>query len=113
MVVDLFGDLDLTLVGFLTETLADIVRSGATDVTISTRGLALTSNGALRALDRAIAAVRSGGTTVEIVPGNRKMRIAFAGARIALRRTAGTRPPTVRHFMLARHAEQGELDRSA
>jgi hypothetical protein len=100
--VDLFGDLDLTLVALVVETLGDIARHGPADVVLSTRGLALTSNTALRALNLELEDARKSGTVVEILPGNRKHR----------RRVAADVPVT-RHFMLARHAAQGELDRSA
>ena len=99
IVVELFGDLDLTLVSFVAETLDDVARSGARRVVLSRRGLAMSSGGALRALEHTVAAARACGTTVEIIPGNRKMR-----------RTPGT---CARHVILARHAIQGELDRSA
>ena len=111
--VDLFGDLDLTLVAFLAETLAEIAHAGPADIVLSTRGLSLTSNGALRALDHALADARKAGTGVEVIPGSRKMRHALVDARIAPSPGSKARRPVVRHVMLARHAEQGELDRSA
>jgi anti-anti-sigma regulatory factor len=72
--VDLIGDLDATLGDIFAETLARFTANGATDVFLTTRHVNGSSEGGLAAIDAALRAARSGGCSVSIDPGNRRMR---------------------------------------
>jgi len=114
VVVDLIGDLDATLGDILAETLLHLTRDRSTDVFLTTRHVAVTSTEGLAALEAAVAAARTRDCTVTVVPGNRRMRAAFANAGIGdLGRDLGTTPFCARHVMIARHARSKPGLRSA
>ena len=103
VVVDLIGDLDVTLGELVAETIARIATSGTDAIFVTTKHVALASSDGLSALDAGLAAARSSGVAITLEAGTRKMRAAFATARIAT--AEGTPPPSrARHFMIARHA---------
>jgi anti-anti-sigma regulatory factor len=103
--VDLIGDLDLTLGEIFAAALDQLTASGTTDVYLTTRHVALTSSDGLAAVDAALAAARDRGCSIAVDPGSRRMRAAFAQARIPVVASAGGIPPASgRHLMIARHA---------
>lgn len=106
--VDLIGDLDATLGALFAETLARLTERGTTDVFLTTKHVNGSSRSGLAAIDKALVAARARGCSIAIDPGNRRMRSAFASARIqcAPERLAG-RPARARHLMIARHAPAG------
>jgi hypothetical protein len=106
--VDLIGDLDATLGDLFAETLARLRERGTTDVFLTTKHVNGSSRSGLAAVDAALVAARASGCSVAVDPGNRRMRSAFASARIqcAAERLA-TRPARARHLMIARHAPAG------
>lgn len=113
-VVDLIGDLDATLGTIFADTLTGLVANGTTDVLVSARHVATSSNDGLATLDAACTAARASGATIAIDPGNRRMRAAFTSASLAIERRPVAPPPrNSRHFMIARHAESKRLARTA
>ena len=102
--IDLIGDLDATLGAVLAETLERIADAGTGYVTISTRHIAYSTRDGLARLDAAVVRARAGGCAISIDAGNRRMRTAFAFARIACERIASN-PPSRRHVMIAHHTE--------
>ena len=113
-VVDLIGDLDATLGNILAETLGRLIASGTTDVLVTARHVATSSNDGLARLDAACSAARASGATVAIEPGNRRMRAAFSSVSLATeRRNPAPRPRSSRHLIIARHAETMRLLRTA
>jgi hypothetical protein len=102
--VDLIGDLDATLGGQFADTLASLTARGATAVYLTTKHVNVSSSDGLAAIDAALSAARAQGCSVEIDPGNRKMRSAFASARITCADDGPTRPHRARHLMIARHS---------
>jgi anti-anti-sigma regulatory factor len=112
--VDLIGDLDVTLANLFADTLAHLAAGGTTDVFLNTKHVSLSSTDGLAALDAALAAARAAGCSVAIDPGNRRMRSAFATARIPCSREAlARRPHRARHLMIARHSAATALPKSA
>jgi anti-anti-sigma regulatory factor len=110
--IDLIGDLDATLGDIFSDTLAHLVAEGATDVVLMTKHVAVTSTEGLSAIDGALGAARANGCRVHVEPGSRRMKAAFAAARVSIA-SDGPMPARGRHLMIARHAERPELRRSA
>jgi anti-anti-sigma regulatory factor len=117
VVVDLIGDLDVTMGDIFAATLDRLTADGATDLYVTARHVAVTSSDGLAAIDAALATARERGCSIAVDPGNRKMRAAFSHARIDYAATAdGGFPRNARHLMIARHAaaqSQGNLRRTA
>jgi anti-anti-sigma regulatory factor len=112
--VDLIGDLDATLANLFADTLDHLTERGTTDVFLNTKHVSLSSTDGLAALEAALTVARAKGCSVAIDPGNRRMRSAFATAHIPCSREAlATRPHSARHLMIARHAVQPKLQKSA
>jgi anti-anti-sigma regulatory factor len=112
--VDLIGDLDATLGGLVADTLARLTERGTTSVFLTTKHVSISSNDGLAALDAALGAARARGCSVAIDPGNRRMRSAFASARIPCAGDAfAQRPQRARHLMIARHSPPAKLPKSA
>ena len=109
--VDLIGDLDATLGGILADTLAGLMANGDNDFFLTTRHVALTSDDGLAALDSALTSARARGCRIAIEPGNRRMRAAFAVARIGYRDGRSAFPAAGRHLLIARHAAQSKTRR--
>ncbi len=103
VVVDLIGDLDVTLSTLVADTLDRITDDGGRSVFISTKYIALTTREGLARLDEALTGIRSRGCAVALEAGNRKMRTAFAFARMTCD-AAASRPAGGRHLMIAHHA---------
>lgn len=113
-IVDLIGDLDATLGTIFADTLDRLVASGTTDVLVTARHVATSSNNGLATLGAACTAAREHGTTITIDPGNRRMRSAFASASLTTDRSGATpRPRGARHVMIACHALSKRLARTA
>ena len=108
--VDLIGDLDATLGDQFADTLSQLTELGTKAVYLTTKHVNVSSNAGLAALDAALSSARARGCSVDVDPGNRKMRSAFASARINCEDDAPRRPSRARHLMIARH---GALKRSA
>jgi len=105
VLVDLIGDLDVTLAELARDTFADLAVRGATDVFLATRHVGSSSADGLRVLAAALVAARARGCTIEIDPGNRRMRTALGAAGISCARGAhANRPPQARHLLIARHS---------
>ncbi len=105
VVVDLIGDLDATLGDIVATTIDRLTADGTTDVYVTTRRVAVSSNDGLAALDAALATARKRGCSVAVDPGSRRMRAAFSQARIPhLATVSATLPRNARHVMIARHA---------
>jgi anti-anti-sigma regulatory factor len=112
--IDLIGDLDATLGDILSDTLGGLVERGTTDIVLMTKHVAMTSEAGIHAIDAAIGAARASGCSIVLDPGSRRMKAAFAAARIHVdgaAAQAGSR--RARHLMIARHAERPELRRTA
>ena len=105
IVVDLIGDLDSTLGAISAETLDGFAARNSADIFISTKHVALTTRDGLARLEAAVVRARARGCSVALEPGNRKMRAAFAFARIACE-AAPHRPDSRRHLMLAHRTEK-------
>lgn len=113
-VVELIGDLDATLGHMIADTLTSLAERGTTDVFVTTRHVAVSSQDGLSVLDVACNAARRGGCTIALEAGNRRMRTAFASARIATApRTGAPLPRSARHLIIARHAQPKRLARIA
>jgi len=117
VVVDLIGDLDLTMGDIFADTVERLTADGRTDLYLTTRHVAVTSSDGLAAIDAALATARERGCSVAVNPGSRRMRAAFSHARIPYAAGAdGALPRNARHLMIARHAapaSEGKLRRSA
>jgi hypothetical protein len=111
--VDLIGDLDATLGGQFADTLANLTERGTTAVFLNTKHVNVSSIDGLAAIESALTVARARGCSVEVDPGNRRMRTAFATARIVCADHGPARPPRARHFMIARHAEAAKLSKTA
>jgi hypothetical protein len=103
--VDLIGDLDATLGVQFADTLANLTERGTTAVFLNTKHVNLSSIDGLAAIESAVSVARARGCSVEVDPGNRRMRSAFAAAHIACRGDGPVRPNRARHLMIARHAQ--------
>lgn len=112
VVVDLIGDLDTTLGQLLADTLDRIAAAGGRSVFVSTKHVGLTTREGLARLDAALAGVRAHGCAVALDAGNRKMRTAFAFARITCD-AAPSRAAIRRHLIIAHHAPKVALRQSA
>ena len=103
MVVDLIGDLDGILGTLVAETIGRIVTGGADAIFVRTKRVAIASPDGLDALEAGLASARRAGVAVTLEAGSRKMRAAFASAKIGI--ADGTlQPEYARHLMIARHA---------
>jgi anti-anti-sigma regulatory factor len=103
VVVDLIGDLDATLGTLLSETLADLTGNGTLGVLLTTKHVTTVSDEGLAALDLAVRSARANGLQVALDAGNRKLRTAFADARIAYSTESIAPQERVRHYMFAHH----------
>ena len=113
VVIDLIGDLDATLGEIVNDTLGDLVERGTTDIVLATKHVAMTSEAGIHAIDAAIGAARASGCSIVLDAGSRRMKAAFAAARISIDGTAVPGSRRTRHLMIARHAERPELRRTA
>jgi hypothetical protein len=111
--VDLIGDLDATLGGQFADTLASLTERGTTAVFLNTKHVNLSSVDGLAAVDAALSQARARGCSVEVEPGNRRMRSAFASAHIRCAGDGPARPVRGRHLMIARHAQPSKMPLSA
>ena len=112
--IDLIGDLDATLGDIFSDALSTLVDSGTTDVVLMTKHVAVSSEAGMIAVDCALGAARAKGCSVLIEPGTRKMKAAFAAARVpVVAPVADLRPRSGRHVMIARHAVKPKLARTA
>lgn len=100
--IDLIGDLDATLGTVLGETLLRMTDIGADAIAISTRHIARSTRDGLANFDAAVERARADGCSISIDAGNRRMRTAFALARIACDRV-DLRTRSRRHVMIAHH----------
>jgi hypothetical protein len=112
VVVDLIGDLDVTMGDIFAATVDRLTADGTTDLFLTTRHVAVTSSDGLAAIDAALATARGRGCSIAVDPGNRRMRAAFSHARIPYAATAdGVLPRNARHLMIARHAASQSKDK--
>jgi hypothetical protein len=113
--IDLIGDLDATLAATFSETLARLVSDeGVVDAFVSTKHLATSLPDGMSGVGAAIDAARAAGCRVVVDPGSRRMKAAFAAARMDLAAGATAFPSRRgRHLMLARHATRETLRRTA
>jgi anti-anti-sigma regulatory factor len=102
--VDLIGDLDATLGGQFADTLANLTERGTTAVFLTTKHVNVSSIDGLAAIESALSVARARGCSVQVDPGNRRMRSAFASARIHCASDGPARPSRARHLMIARHS---------
>ncbi|GAC1307984.1 MAG: hypothetical protein NVS2B3_12280 [Vulcanimicrobiaceae bacterium] len=102
--IDLIGDLDTTLASALDDALEGVARDGAgAAVVVSTRYVIRSTPGGLTRFDVALLKARTRGCAIRVDAGCRRMRTAFALAKIACdddARSANGR----RHVMIAHHA---------
>jgi anti-anti-sigma regulatory factor len=106
VVVDLIGDLDATLGGIFADALAELTADGRCDVFVTTRHVTLSSADGLAAMNDALDQAREKGCSIAVDPGNRRMRAAFANARLGYPGAdEALRPFAARHLMIARHAQ--------
>jgi anti-anti-sigma regulatory factor len=103
-VVDLIGDLDSALASTLADTLATLSDGGTTHILVSTKHASASTDDGLAAFERAVASARAAGCSIAIDPGNRRMRAAFANARIVCGVPIDAASYR-RHLMIARHAQ--------
>lgn len=103
VVVDLIGDLDATLGALLSETLVDLTGNGTRGVLLTTKHVTTVSSEGIAALDAALRSARASGLEVALYASSRKLRTAFAEARIVFSTENVTPPDRVRHYMFARH----------
>ena len=106
VVIDLIGDLDATLGGIFSDTLSGLVAEGTTDVVLMTKHVALSSEEGIIAIDVALGDARARGCSIVVEPGSRKMKAAFAAARVPVERGERVPRKSGRHLMIARHASQ-------
>ena len=111
--IDLIGDLDATLGAMFSETLTRLVDDGTTDVALMLKHIALSSEDGVAALGAALARARARGCSVAVDPGSRRMKATFAAARLNVAGSAASARTTSRHLMLARHALEKRLQRTA
>lgn len=114
VVIDLIGDLDATLGTICADALANAVDSGATNIVLMTKHVTATSQEGIAAIDGAVISARALGRSVSLEPGNRRMRAAFAAARVAV--ASGILPlhaRRARHLMIAHHGAKSGLARTA
>jgi anti-anti-sigma regulatory factor len=111
--IDLIGDLDATLGVIFSDTLSGLVDAGATDVVLMTKHVALSSEEGINAIDVALGNARAKGCSIVIEPGSRRMKAAFAAARVAVDRGERVPRKSGRHLMIARHASQTKPSHSA
>jgi anti-anti-sigma regulatory factor len=104
--IDLIGDLDATLGGIFSDTLSGLVAEGTTDVVLMTKHVALSSEEGIIAIDAALGEARARGCSIVVEPGSRKMKAAFAAARVPVERGERVPRKSGRHLMIARHASQ-------
>jgi anti-anti-sigma regulatory factor len=112
--IDLIGDLDATLGGIFSDTLSHLVSEGTRDVLLTTKHVTLSSEAGISAIDSALGSARAMGCAVRVEPGSRRMKAAFAAARVAVANSSDVvpfRPRNGRHLMLARHAVARGADR--
>jgi len=114
VVIDLIGDLDATLGTICADALANAVDAGATSIVLMTKHVTVTSQEGIAAIDGAVGSARALGRSVLLEPGNRRMRAAFAAARIPVASDAmPLRARSARHLMIAHHAAKPTLARTA
>jgi anti-anti-sigma regulatory factor len=114
VVIDLIGDLDATLGAICADALANAIDAGATDILLMTKHVTATSQEGIAAIDGAMGSARELGRAVSLEPGNRRMKAAFAAARVAV--ASGATPLSARrarHLMIAHHAAKPTLARTA
>jgi hypothetical protein len=114
VVVDLIGDLDVTLGTIFADTLANLAVNGTTDVHLTTRHIAASTTDGLAAIEAALTDARHRGCSVAVDPGSRRMRAAFSAASITLLPDTSARmPERARHLIIARHAPAPKLHKTA
>ncbi|MBD5655488.1 MAG: hypothetical protein IAI50_09985 [Candidatus Eremiobacteraeota bacterium] len=114
VVVDLIGDLDGTLGTIFADTLAHLAGNGTTNVHLTTRHIAASTNDGLAAIEAALTAARHRGCLVAVDPGNRRMRAALSSTSIAMLPDSDHgMPDRARHLMIARHAPPPKLRKTA
>jgi anti-anti-sigma regulatory factor len=111
--IDLIGDLDATLGGIFSDTLSGLVEEGTTDVVLMTKHVSLSSEEGINAIDVAVGNARAKGCSIVVEPGSRRMKAAFAAARVAVSRGERIPHKSARHLMIARHAAQQKALASA
>jgi len=112
--IDLIGDLDATLGVIFSDTLSGLVADGTRDVVLMTKHVSLATEEGLRSIDGALGSARANGCSVVVEPGSRRMKAAFAAARVTVEpAVTALRPRNDRHLMIARHAEKAKLRQSA
>jgi anti-anti-sigma regulatory factor len=111
--IDLIGDLDATLGGIFSDTLSGLVDEGATDVVLMTKHVSLSSEEGINAIDVAVGNARAKGCSIVVEPGSRRMKAAFAAARVPVSRGERVPQKSARHLMIARHATQQKALASA
>jgi anti-anti-sigma regulatory factor len=104
VVIDLLGDLDATLGEILAGTLERQAALGGAELIVNCKHLADASPDGIAALSRALEGVQQRGAPIFLVPGSRKLRLAFKAARISCPQI-DILPATLRrrHVMIAHH----------
>jgi len=113
VVIDLIGDLDATLGTVCADALANAIDAGATDIVLTTKHVTATSQEGIAAIDGALSSARALGRSISLEPGNRRMKAAFAAARVAVTADAMLPVRNARHLMIAHHAAKSALARTA
>lgn len=114
VVIDLIGDLDATLGTICADALANAVDSGATNIVLMTKHVTATSQEGIAAIDGAVGSARALGRSVSLEAGSRRMKAAFAAARVEV--ASGAMPlyaRRARHLMIAHHAAKPTLAHTA
>jgi anti-anti-sigma regulatory factor len=104
VVIDLLGDLDATLGEILAGTLERHASLRGGDLVVNCKHLADASPDGIAALSRALESVRLRGYRIFLIPGSRKLRLAFKAAQISCPQI-DILPAAMRrrHVMLAHH----------